>query len=85
MIRNQLKREVRADDTDHQLRTKYEISILSDRIKKLRNDIKICYRIAENEPKIENKLHSIQELTEKEKGKERQENGSIERRSRSNR
>ena len=42
ILRNQLKREVRADDTDHQLRTKYEISILSDRIKKLRNDIKIC-------------------------------------------
>lgn len=84
-LRNQLKCAVRSDDVEKQAKLKSDIKAASGRIQKLRKDLTICERITDTEPKIENKLHTIKELTEKDKGKERQVNGSIERRSRSNR
>lgn len=84
-LRNQLKRAVRAEDITEQNELKNDIKVLSQRIKTLRKSISVLDRIQDNEPKIESKLHDIQELTENNKRKERTNNERIQRRSRSDR
>lgn len=84
-LRNQLKCAVRADDISEQKEIKADISVMSQRIKKLRKNISVCDRLTENEPRIENNLHNIGELTDRQKGKEREDDECIKRRSRPNR
>lgn len=84
-LRNQLKKAVRAEDVSEQEELKQHISVLSERIKKIRKNISISERVLENEPKAENKLKEIKELTENNKRKERITNERIQRRSRPDR
>ena len=65
ILRNRLKCAVRADDTEKQAELREDIKVISARMNELRKGINICYRIAEEEPKAETKLHKIQELNER--------------------
>lgn len=85
ILQNALKRAVRAENTEEQIELRSDISTLSQRMSKVRKEIKICNRLLEDEPVVEQKLHEVQEYTEKLKGKEREENEHVRRRSRTGR
>lgn len=65
LLRNELKRAVRADDLSEQSRIRDEIKACSGRMSKLRKDIKICGRLLEAEPQIEEKLHNAEKIYER--------------------
>ena len=65
LLRNELKRAVRADDLSEQNRIRDEIKACSGRMSKLRKDIKICGRLLEAEPQIEEKLHNAEKIYER--------------------
>ena len=85
ILQNALKRAVRAENTEEQIELRSDISTLSQRMSKVRKEIKICNRLLEDEPVVEQKLHEVQEYTVKLKGKEREENEHVRRRSRTGR
>lgn len=57
--RKMLKSAARKGDETEVAKIKDEISLLTERMKILRKDIRICDRIQEEEPKIENKINEI--------------------------
>lgn len=57
--RKMVKAAARKDDETEVAKIKDEISLLTERMKILRKDIRICDRIQEQEPKIENKINEI--------------------------
>lgn len=57
--RKMLKSAARKGDETEVTKIKDEISLLTERMKILRKDIRICDRIQEQEPKIENKINEI--------------------------
>ena len=57
--RKMLKVAARKGDETEVTKIKDEISLLTERMKILRKDIRICDRIQEQEPKIENKINEI--------------------------
>ena len=65
ILRNELKRAVRAEDTDEKARLKYDIECISFRMNRLRKELAICYRIGEKEPQIEEKLHDAEKIYER--------------------
>lgn len=79
-MRNSLKRAVRAGDAAKQNELKSDISFLSERLAKLRRDMKICDRILAGEPKVEAQLQRVKEYTEKFKRRESERNEHIGRR-----
>lgn len=58
-LRKMLKAAVRKGDEKEVSKLKDHISTLTERMKILRKDIRICDRIQEEEPKIENKINEI--------------------------
>lgn len=58
-LRKMLKSAVRKGDEKETTELKDHISTLTERMKILRKDIRICDRIQEQEPKIENKINEI--------------------------
>ena len=80
--RKMLKTVARKGDETEVAKTKDEISLLTERMKILRKDIRICDRIQEQEPKIENKINEI--INDKER-KEMSTDERFRRRSRTNR
>lgn len=58
-LRKMLKAAVRKGDEKEVSKLKDHISTLTERMKILRKDIRICDRIQEQEPKIENKINEI--------------------------
>ena len=58
-LRKMLKSAARVGDEKEVKELRDAISTLSERIKILRKDIRICDRIQEQEPKIENKINEI--------------------------
>ncbi len=85
ILQNALKRAVRAENTEEQIELRSDISTISQRMNKVRKEIKICNRLLEDEPVVEQKLHDVQAHTEKLKEKEREENEHVRRRSRTGR
>lgn len=81
-LRILLKRAVRKGDEKEIARLKNDISLLSERAKILRKNLKIIGRIEETEPKIESK---ITEIKNDNKRKEMSKDERIRRRSRTNR
>ncbi len=81
-LRILLKRAVRKGDEKEVVRLKSDISLLSERTKILRKNLKIIGRIEETEPKIESK---ITEIKNDNKRKEMSKDERIRRRSRTNR
>lgn len=57
--RKMVKAAERKGDETEVAKIKDEISLLTERMKILRKDIRICDRIQEQEPKIENKINEI--------------------------
>lgn len=57
--RNMLKIAIRTDDPKEIERIKGEISLLTEKAKLLRKDIRVCERIETTEPEIENKINTI--------------------------
>ena len=57
--RKMLKSAARKGDETEVAKIKDEISLLTERMKILRKDVRICDRIQEQEPKIENKINEI--------------------------
>ena len=57
--RKMVKAAARKGDETEVAKIKDEISLLTERMKILRKDIRICDRIQEQEPKIENKINEI--------------------------
>ena len=57
--RKMVKAAGRKGDETEVAKIKNEISLLTERMKILRKDIRICDRIQEQEPKIENKINEI--------------------------
>lgn len=57
--RKMLKTAARKGDETEVAKIKDEISLLTERMKILRKNIRICDRIQEQEPKIENKINEI--------------------------
>lgn len=80
--RKMLKTAARKGDETEVAKIKDEISLLTERMKILRRDIRICDRIQEQEPKIENKINEI--INDKER-KEMSTDERFRRRSRTNR
>ena len=81
-LRNMLKVAVRSNDEKEIAEIKNSISVLSQRMNTLRKDIRICDRIQNDEPKIENKINEI--MNDKER-KEMSTDERFRRRSRTNR
>ena len=81
ILQNELKRAVRADNAEEQAELRSDISSLSQRMSKVRKEIKICGRLLEDEPVITEKMQTIREQTEKLKRKERENNEHVRRRS----
>ena len=77
-----LKVAVRSNDEKEIAEIKNSISVLSQRMNTLRKDIRICDRIQNDEPKIENKINEI--MNDKER-KEMSTDERFRRRSRTNR
>lgn len=71
-FRNALKRAVRSDDLPKQKEYKDEIALLSARLALVRKQMKICERILEEEPLVEQHLRNVQAYTEQIKRKEEQ-------------
>lgn len=65
ILRNELKRAVRAEDEATQHTLKSDISSISNRLNVIRKQLKICDRITDNEPRIENRLNDIRNLNER--------------------
>ncbi len=63
--RNELKKAVRAEDEFRQRELKSDISSISNRLNVIRKQLKICDRITDNEPRIENRLNDIRNLSER--------------------
>ncbi len=80
--RKMVKAAARKGDETEVAKIKDEISLLTERMKILRKDIRICDRIQEQEPKIENKINEI--INDKER-KEMSTDERFRRRSRTNR
>ncbi len=70
ILRNELKKAVRADDSVEQERLKRQIGLLSERMQEIRKDIKVCGRILEHEPQVEKDLHVVKDYTDRLKRKE---------------
>lgn len=70
ILRNELKKAVRADDSGEQERLKRQIRLLSERMQEIRKDIKVCGRILEHEPQVEKDLHVVKDYTDRLKRKE---------------
>jgi hypothetical protein len=85
ILQNALKRAVRAENTEEQIELRSDISTLTQRMSKVRKELKICDRLLAEEPLVEQKLREIQEQIEKSKGKEREENEHVRRRGRTSR
>ena len=85
ILQNALKRAVRAENAEEQIELRSDISTLSQRMSKVRKEIKICNRLLEDEPVVQQKLHEVQAHTEIIKGKEREKNEHVRRRSRTGR
>lgn len=81
-LRNMLKVAVRNNDEKEIAEIKNSISVLSQRMNTLRKDIRICDRIQNDEPKIENKINKI--MNDKER-REMSTDERFRRRSRTNR
>lgn len=64
-LRNMLKVAVRHNDINEIVEIKDAISTLTERMKILRKDIRVCDRIQNTEPQIENKINEI--MNEKER------------------
>jgi hypothetical protein len=58
-LRNKLKTAVRAGDEKEIAEIKDAISVLTERAKIVRKDIRICERIENTQPEIENKINTI--------------------------
>lgn len=58
-LRNKLKTAARADDKKEIAEIKDAISVLTERAKIVRKDIRICERIENTQPEIENKINTI--------------------------
>ena len=69
-LRNALKRAVRADDTMEQMKLRSWISAITDRMNKLRKEIRICDRLLSDAPHVEEKLHEVKEYADNSKRKE---------------
>lgn len=65
ILRNELKKAVRAEDEATQHTLKSDISGISNRLNVIRKQLKICDRITDNEPRIENRLNDIRNLNER--------------------
>lgn len=65
ILRNELKKAVRAEDEDKQRTLKSDISTISNRLELIRKQLKICDRITDNEPRIENRLQQIRDMKER--------------------
>ncbi len=85
ILQNALKRAVRAENAEDQIELRSDISTLTQRMSKVRQELKICDRLLADEPVVEQKLHEVQEQIEKSKGKEREENEHVRRRGRTSR
>lgn len=85
ILQNALKRAVRAENTEEQIELRSDISTLTQRMSKVRKELKICARLLADEPVVEQKLREVQSQIEKSKGKEREENEHVRRRSRTSR
>lgn len=70
ILRNELKKAVRADDSGEQERLKRQIGLLSERMQAVRKDIKVCGRILKHEPQVEKDLHVVKDYTDNLKRKE---------------
>lgn len=70
ILRNELKKAVRVDDSVEQERLKRQIGLLSERMQEIRKDIKVCGRILEHEPQVEKDLHVVKDYTDRLKRKE---------------
>ena len=81
-LRKMLKAAMRNGDEKEVAEIRDHISTLTDKMKYLRKDIRICDRIQEQEPKIENKINEI--INDKER-KEMSTDERFRRRSRTNR
>lgn len=77
-----LKAAARKGDEKEVAELKDHISTLTERLKILRKDIRICDRIQDEEPKIENKINTIMNDNEQ---KEMSTDERFRRRSRTNR
>ena len=85
ILQNALKRAVRAENTEEQIELRSDISTLTQRMSKVRKELKICDRLLAEEPLVEQKLREVQSQIEKSKGKEREENEHVRRRGRTSR
>ena len=81
-LRKMLKAAMRNGDEKEVAEIKDHISTLTEKMKYLRRDIRICDRIQEQEPKIENKINEIMNDNER---KEMSTDERFRRRSRTNR
>ena len=77
ILQNALKRAVRAENVDEQIELRSDISTLTQRIGKVRKEIRICERLLADEPVVEQKLREVQDYTEKIKRKEREKNEHV--------
>lgn len=80
ILRNKMKREVRAGNEGAQMALRSQISALSERIDKIRRKIRTCDRLLEDKPVVESKMHEIQDYTQRLKRKERERNEHVGRR-----
>ena len=71
VLRNSLKRAVRAENEDEQIELRSDISLLTKRMEKIRKETRICDRLLADKPVIENNMEKVKEYTEKLKGKEK--------------
>ncbi len=62
-FRNELKRAVRADDTEKQNELRADIRRCSETLEKLRKHVKICDRILIKKPDIEQRMREIEEIS----------------------
>ena len=77
VLRNSLKRAVRAENEDEQIELRSDISLLTKRMEKIRKETRICDRLLADKPVIENNMEKVKEYTEKLKGKEKTGNEHI--------
>ena len=64
VLRNALKRAVRADDEEKQIELSADIRRCSEALEVLRRDVKICDRILMKKPDIEQRMREIREISE---------------------
>ena len=80
ILRNELKRAVRAENEDEQIQLRSDISTLTQRMDKVRKELRICDRLLADEPQIEEKMQTVKEYTDNLKRREVMENEHLRRR-----